>query len=160
MQFRRVGPFGPSAGVRRSASGYFAWPDNGSTFLVGVQGTTNSLGFSSLNGASFNLLSVDMAEYVFSTDPTTVQFAGYRHDGSIVTTAFTTDGINDRTGPLTDFQTFWFGSEFTELDRVEIPSHGWSLDNLVVFIPEPSALALFLLSASFLGWRWHRARRR
>lgn len=27
-------------------------------------------------------------------------------------------------------------------------------------IPEPSAIALFLLSASLLGWRWHRARRR
>lgn len=34
------------------------------------------------------------------------------------------------------------------------------MPSFIIGIPEPSAFALFLLSVSLLGWRWHRARRR
>jgi hypothetical protein len=57
-----------------------------------------------------------------------VHFVGYRHDGTTVTADFL---------PGTNFQTFYFDQSFTNLDRVEIPTFGWSLDNLVVSAPAP-----------------------
>jgi hypothetical protein len=75
-----------------------------------------------------------------------VQFVGYRLDGSVVATDFTTDGIIDGTGPGSDFQTFFFGPEFSNLTRVEIPNAGWSLDNLFVTpVPEPGTFAFFAI---------------
>ena len=111
--------------------------------------------FSRSDSAVFNLLSVDLAEYstVFSGVPQTVQFIGYRLDGSIVTTDFTTDGIIDGIGPLDDFQTFTFGAEFTGLTRVEVPGYGWSLDNLVVSVPEPGTVELGLLGSALFTLR-------
>jgi hypothetical protein len=44
-----------------------------------------------------------------------------------------------------NFQTFYFGPEFSGLTRVEIPSYGWSLDNLYVSVPEPGTFALMIL---------------
>jgi len=120
--------------------------------------------FSRSDSAVFNLLSVDLAEYstVFSGVPQTVQFIGYRPDGSIVTTDFTTDGIIDGIGPLDDFQTFTFGAEFTGLTRVEVPGYGWSLDNLVVSVPEPGTVELGLLGSALFTLRrftkWFRPR--
>jgi hypothetical protein len=48
-----------------------------------------------------------------------------------VRTKFITEGIIDGTGPLADFQTFCFDSRFADLVRVEIPTYGWSLDDMV-----------------------------
>jgi hypothetical protein len=72
-----------------------------------------------------------------------------------MTRDITTDGIIDGTGPLADFQTFDFAHfpQFSGLSQVEIPTSLWSLDNLVVTIPEPGSgllccaggLALWLL---------------
>ena len=111
--------------------------------------------FSFTNNSVFGLLSVDLAEYstVFSNEPVTVPFIGYEQGGSTVTNVFTTDGIIDGTGPLADFQTFYF-TNFTDLTRVEIPgptSLPWSLDNLVVTIPKPTAGALLLIGVLTLG---------
>jgi hypothetical protein len=116
--------------------------------------------FSFTNGPVFDLVSVDLAEYsTVVPDARTVPFIGYRPDGSTVSTSFTTDGIIDGTGPLADFETFYFPSEFTGLSRVEIPTYGWSLDNLFVSVPEPSSLAL-LLAGGVVLWalrRWRRS---
>ena len=87
----------------------------------------------------------------------TVPFVGYRPDGSTVTVSFTTDGIIDGTGPLADFQTFYFGPEFSGVTQVRIPAYGWSLDNLVVAIPEPGAISLVALG---LGMFWAIRRKR
>ncbi len=102
--------------------------------------------FSFTNGLEFNLGSVDLAEYSTSVPGSvTVHFIGYRPNGSMVTADLTTDGVIDGTGLLPDFQTFTFGPQFAGLDRVEIPGYGWSLDNLVVSVPEPGTWSLLLL---------------
>lgn len=129
----------------RAGGGIQQLPENGSAYLQAA--LSQSLQFSFTNGSSFNLVAVDLAEYsTVVPDAVTVPFYGYRTDGSVVFTSFTTDGIIDGTGPLADFQTFYFGPEFSNLLRVEIPTFGWSLDNLVISIPEPSSLALVLAS--------------
>ena len=108
-------------------------PDNGTAYLQAALGDSLMLRFT--NGSPFNLMSVDLAEYsTVVPDARTVHFVGYRADGSIVTQDFTTDGIIDGTGPVADFQTFYFGPEFSGLSRVEIPTYAWSLDNPVVVV--------------------------
>ncbi len=160
MWFRPLGVIGPGNGfVRRGSSPSVEWPDNGTTYIQASGG--DSLTFSFLEEFVFDLLSVDLAEYsTVVPDAVTVQFVGYRWDGGTVSTSFTTDGIIDGTGPLADFETFQFGSEWSGLTRVEIPTFGWSLDNLVVAVPEPSAGAL-LLAGGVWFWtlRRHREKR-
>jgi hypothetical protein len=75
---------------------------------------------------------------------------------------FTTDGIIDGTGPLPDFQTFYFGAEFSNLVRFDAPSHTYALDNLVFFdvIPEPGTWALLILGGVLAGWRLLKRQRR
>jgi hypothetical protein len=124
------------------------FPDDGSAYLHAA--LTDSLLFRFGNGLPFDLVSVDLAEYsTVVPNPVTVHFVGYRSDGSTVSTDLTTDGIIDGTGPLADFQTFYFGKDWTHLARVEIPTFGWSLDNLVVSTPEPQASS-FMLSATLV----------
>ena len=112
---------------------------------------------------------MDLAE--FSTlypYPQTVQFIGYKADGSSVTAEFTTDGVIDGTGPLADFQTFYFGSQFADLVRFEVPTYGYAMDNLVFFdvVPEPGAGQLLILGGavaavlSFLQTKTQQFRRR
>ena len=69
------------------------------------------------------------------------------------TSDLTTDGVMDGTGPLADFQNFHFGPEFTCLDRVEVPSYGWCLDNLVVSVPEPATWGLWFLGGGLAIFR-------
>ncbi len=85
---------------------------------------------------------MDLVEYATTfARPLTVQFVDYKPDGSTVMAYVATDGIIDAIGPLTDFQTFYFGPEFSGLTRVEVPTFGWSLDNLRLWrnAPEPGA---------------------
>ncbi|MGI8964860.1 MAG: PEP-CTERM sorting domain-containing protein [Limisphaerales bacterium] len=126
-------------------------PENGTAYLGAA--ANDSIKVSSANGAAFGLVSVDLAELSrtkYNNGPVTVFFAGYYSDGSFVTTQFTTDGLlND----IDNFQTFYFDSRFTGLQRVEIPTGGWWLDNLVVAVPEPSSLVLFGLGGLFAAAR-------
>lgn len=143
-------PIAGTDGFGRRWAGDSRDPESGSTaYLQAILG--DSLSFRSISGSTFDLFSVDLAEYsTVVPDAVTVRFVGYRQDGSIVTTDITTDGIMDGTGPLADFQTFSFGPEFSSLTRVEIPTDGWSLDNLVVSIPEPGTWALLLAGGLLL----------
>jgi len=134
--FRPLGVIGPGNGFSRRGGGSPSFiPDNGTAYIATAFG--DSLQFSFLHGSPFSLVSVDLAEYSTTVpNAVTVPFVGYRSDGSVVNASFTTDGIIDGTGPIADFQTFHFCPQFSNLTRVEIPTYGWSLDNLVV-VPEP-----------------------
>ena len=138
----------------RMGGGRDAFPQNGTAYLILAFGDTLAGYRTQLPTPShFGLSSVDLAEFsTLYNFPATIQFFGYRADGSTVTTSFTTDGIIDGTGPLADFQTFYFGQEFADIVRFEVPGNTYSLDNLVFFdvVPEPTTGALFLLGAGAL----------
>jgi hypothetical protein len=147
--FTPIDPNAPWAGFVRAATPTTdrGWPDNGTSYLQAD--SLSTLKFSTVDTSSFSLLAVDLAEYsTVVPEAVTVHLIGYRPDGSVITTDFTTDGIMDGGGPLADFQTFQFGPAWSGLARVEIPTMGWSLDNLVISIPEPSCGALLLLGAA------------
>jgi len=117
----------------------------------------DSLMFGLGDGSDFGLVSVDLAEWSTAyPEAVTVPFVGYRRDGSTVAASLTTDGIMDGTGPLQDFQTLYFGPEFSGVYLVRIPSYGWSLDNLVISIPEPGTGTLAGLGTALLGLRFLR----
>jgi len=138
--------------VRRARNPTPGWPDNGTAYLQGSMG--DSLRFGLDDSSSFDPVSVDLAEYsTVVPDAVTVPFVGYRRDGTTVTVTFTTDGIMDGAGPLQDFQTLYFGPEFSGVYLVRIPSYGWSLDNLVLRVPEPGTGALLGLAAALIGLR-------
>jgi len=115
--------------------------------------------FGRYDGYVFNMLAVDLAEYsTVKPEAVTVRFVGYRAEGYIVTTNLTTDGIFDGGGSIADFETLYFGPEFSNLIRVEIPTFGWSLDNLRLSVPEPTAASLEIVG--FTLWRLFRGRKR
>jgi hypothetical protein len=157
LSFTPIDPNAPWAGFGRCGAATDPRdPANGTAYLQAL--VAHTLKFSFTNGDVFNLNAVDLAEYsTVAPDAVTVHFVGYRSDGSVLTADLTTDGIIDGTGPLADFQTFPFGPEWNGLTRVEIPTSGWSLDNLVVSknVPEPGSLALLLAGAVGL---WARRR--
>jgi hypothetical protein len=112
------------------------WPNNGTPYLSA--GAGDSLAFSFANESSFGVASVDLAGFSTGAPDYTVDFVGYRSDGGTISTSFSGTGV--------DFQTYYFGSDWSSgLTRVEIPNYGWSLDNLVVAVPEPSANALLII---------------
>lgn len=159
MTFR---PISSGEQFTRAGGGVEWFPENGTAYLL-------QLRFDSLSGtrggiSRFGLYSVDLAEFsTLYAYPATVQFVGYRPDGSTVTTEFITDGIMDGTGPLEDFQTFHFDDRFADLVRFEVPTYGYAMDNLVFYdvIPEPSVGTLVILGSAFFGLRsrnWFRRR--
>jgi hypothetical protein len=165
MWFRAIGPvpIRPPYHLNRVASGGAGWPDNGTVYLLTA--FQDSLAVSSQYGDRFGVVSVDLSEFsVLYQWPISVPFIGYRPDGSTVTTTFVTDGIIDGTGPLRDFQTFYFDSRFSDVVRVEVPTYGWALDNMVFSnVPEPGAFTIGLLGACVvmvrgLNGRSHRRR--
>ena len=139
-----------------------AYPDNGTSYLQ-PSGGVGGLAFRFDSYAEFGLVSFDLAEYsTNSLAPTTVHITGYGPQDQVLgTTDITSDGINDGTGPLVDFQTFTFDARFANLYRVEISGDPWSLDNVVISgVPEPSAGALVLLGAACaFGRSWIKRRR-
>ena len=144
MSFTPIDPDAPFAGfVRRKGGGAPPpdWPDNGTAYLQ--TGLTDSLKFSFVNDSLFGISSVDLASWNGENPNFALQFVGYRQDGSVVTADFSGTG--------NEFRTLYFGPEFTGLSRVEIPSFGWSLDNLVISIPEPGTGALVIVGAAILG---------
>ncbi|HWN96484.1 MAG TPA: Calx-beta domain-containing protein [Methylomirabilota bacterium] len=148
--FKPLGPLAPAPPYRlvRNGGGNAVYPAGGSAYLQ--TGFGGSLEFFQSDGSTFDLLSVDLAEYSTAFQhPGTITFSGTREDGSTVTTYFVTDGVIDGAGPLIDFQTFSFGPEFSNLVRVEVPTITYSLDNLQVAIgrdPSPERTVVSVLA--------------
>jgi len=136
-------------------------PDNGNGSAYLTPGALSTVSVSLLSTMPFDFVSVDLSEEgSWWPNPVPVQFIGYHPDGSTVTNELTTDGFIDGTGPLADFQTFYFGPGFTGLTRVEIPGSGWSMDNLVLSIPEPEVGTLVIVGGIIFCCTWlGRARR-
>ena len=137
-------------GVALTGGGIASLPDNGTPYLgMGVGG---GLGFEFSDLRIFDLVSLDLGEGPTNfPDPVTVHVAALSASAPVWLTAdITTDGINDGTGPLTDFETFMFGDLFHDVFRVQITGGGFSLDNVVIQVPEPSAGALAVLGAVFV----------
>lgn len=155
QSYREAGVwFAPIPGTdgfgRRGSNPPPGWPDNGTAYVLA--GLGDSLVFGLDDGSDFGLVSVDLAEWSTAyPEAVTVPFVGYRRDGSTVTASFTTDGVMDGNGPLADFQTFYFGAEFVGVYRVRIPAYGWSLDNLVVSVPEPGTSTLLAIGAVLMA---------
>lgn len=139
----------------RVGGGRSGFPENGTAYVT--LSAFDSLACTASFGR-FGLYSVDLSE--FSTlyqEPKVIQFVGYKSGGQVVTTEFTTDGIIDGTGPLADFQTFYFDSRFEDIIRLEVPTVGIALDNLVVqSVPEPQTSLLLLTAAAVLSRRFQR----
>lgn len=132
-------PLPGTDGFGRAWSGRAAgWPNDGTPYLM--TGAVDSLAFGFTNSSQFGVVSVDLAAFSIGFTNYTVNFVGFHSDGSTITTSFSGTGI--------DFQTYSFSSDWSSgLTRVEIPNYGWSLDNLVVAVPEPSVGALFIVGA-------------
>jgi hypothetical protein len=156
MRFRT--PAGPQT-LALVGGGISANPENGTAYLQ----LHAPLEFQFVSPAAFDLLSLDLAEYSTNlTGPVTAHVVGYGLQGQVVgTTDLTTDGVNDGTGPLADFQMFTLDSRFRNLFRVQITSEFWSIDNVVIGgVPEPSAGGLLLLAAACaFGRSWVKRRR-
>jgi len=153
-------PYGPEP-LGLCGGGIGSQPDNGTAYLR--VSTNGRLRFQFSSVALFDLVSFDLAEYDTNLPgPVTVHVVGYAVQDQIAGTAdLTTDGINDGTGPLADFQTFRFDDRFRNLYRVEITTARFSLDNLVIGgVPEPSPGALLLLGVLCgIAHSWTRQRR-
>jgi hypothetical protein len=140
--------------VGGSLSGY---PDNGTGYLQVPGGSGLRFGFNTFPATLFSLVSFDVAEFSLAfPGPLILQVVGYKGMGLTVTNSFALDGIDDGTGPLQDFQTFYLDSSFLSLGRVDILCDHFSIDNIVIRnVPEPSPGALvFLGMLCGLGWRW------
>jgi hypothetical protein len=149
-------PIPGTDGFTRMGGGIIGYPDNGTAYVDASLG--DSLSFGLDDGSSFDLVSVDLAEYsAIVRDPETVHFVGYRPDGTVVTEDITTAGLFNGVAPV--FQTFSFSPQFSGLVRVEVPTFP-SLDNLTLRrdVPEPGPLPLFVLGGAALGLGMSRAR--
>jgi len=148
MLFTPTGPYEPGNQFTRNGGGISGYPDDGTPYLQA--GSGDSLAFSYADGSLFGLTSVDLAGYSDAVPHFTVEFVGYLFNGGTVSTTFSGSEIT--------FQTFYFDSRFTGLTRVELPNEPWSLDKLVVSVPEPqvwqlTALATGLAAAGAFGKR-------
>ncbi len=160
MFFQPIGGASFDNRFGRATSPGDAFPDNHSTYLDGP--AFCSLEVVSAASSHFGILSIDIAESsTLYKYPATIPFGGYRSDGTAVWTSFTTDGIIDGTGPLADFETFYFDARFNDLVRLEVPTYGWALDNMVFSaVPEPTTLGLLCMGAlAFIGAATRRVRR-
>jgi hypothetical protein len=141
-------------------SGWSGYPDNGSQYLGSGGVDLLTFRFDTVPTTYFNLVSLDLAEGIYA-GPSTLQIIGYPAMSPPVTNTITTDGIMDGPGGQPDFETFYFGTDFQHVNRIQITTDRWCLDNVVISgIPEPSARGLLLLGAACaFGRSWIRRRR-
>ena len=112
---------------------------------------TNSgfVSISLLSGQPFGLTSVDIGQIASAR---TLQFVGYPASGGTVSATyyFLPSGM----------ETFSFGPEFSQgLTHVDLFAPSYAMDNLVVTVPEPHAVALLLFGLFGLASRCRTGRR-
>ncbi len=155
--------FNTPDGVVLRNSGYSAgYPDNGTSYLQATS-TQQPMDITQIRGVLFSLYSVDLAEYSTVYAMTyNITFTGHCNDGGTVSQTFQLDGIVDGTGPLVDFQTFYFSPDFHDLLGVTIEDPRFSMDNLQIqvgAIPEPAVGTLLATGmAGFIGFARKRIR--
>jgi hypothetical protein len=139
----QVGNLGPQS-LYLSGGGIPGYPDNGTGYLEIPAGSIR-LGYNTFPpGAAvpFSLLSFDAATYhTFPGSSLTV--VGYVYPQSMGSTLTVTNTFSI-SGPT--FQTFHLDSSFSSVYQVDVLSATWSLDNLVISVPEPSFFSLWLAS--------------
>lgn len=137
-----------SQGFRMASTGGFTfignssscWPQcahNGSNYVFSGNAV---IGVSSSLGATFDLNSFGAAESHVgfpSLWASAIRVVGRYADGDTVSSEFALDGVNDGTGPLVDFQTFWLPSSFSGLMSVSFSAvdsnyRQFALDNIAL----------------------------
>ncbi|MFL0801206.1 MAG: hypothetical protein K6L80_12195 [Agarilytica sp.] len=115
--------------------------DNSTPYIRDSFDTTIIL--TNLNSDPFSIISMSVAEFsdFRAQFPTVINFTGVTNDGEEVFQSVMLDGIFDASGPLDDFETIAFGSEFSNLSSMRIRSgdlggltDGFSMDNIQVQI--------------------------
>jgi hypothetical protein len=143
VQVGTVGINGAADIINPPAS-YTSGPSNGSAYL---HSSIYSSIFLQANGTdTFNLLSLELGEYSSYAAPATVNITGFINGGGQVSTHISMDGIFDGLGGVSDFQFATFGSNWSNLTRVEFDSNAYSLDNIqldINSVPVPAAVWLF-----------------
>jgi len=120
-------------GFTQYDSGRDRCPDNGTAYLHFTLGPAQTLTFKFIDSTPFALTSVDLAEYsTLFAEPKTITLVCHKTNGTVETANFTVDGLIDGPGGILDFETFAFGPEFTEISYVEVPTTGYSMDNVVL----------------------------
>lgn len=94
----------------------------------------------------FNLHSFEFSErHINHEFPTQIHVTGHVWDGSVVTTTFLFDGINDGSGPLNDFQTAVLPDSFRSLTSIEFVSDTFSdsygIDSIVTVELDPGVMS-------------------
>jgi len=137
-----------------AGAGVTGCPDNGTAYLAVSQHARLAFRFTSM--APFDLLSFDVAQYYVSVPgPGTLHLVGYTTPD-----LFGAVTMDLAVGTLPQFQTFTFDSQWRHLYRVDILNDHFSLDNVVLGVPEPSGSTLLAMgSLSGLGYGWYRRKR-
>ena len=154
-------PSGPQ-GLATVGPGVSGFAQDGTGYLTAAGGAKLACSFNTFPGTYFNLVSFDAAAFsVNFPGPLSLEVVGYKGMIGTVTNYVPVDSLlSRRANNLPDFQTFYFGSQFQQVFRVDVLTDGWSLDNLVISgVPEPSAGGLIVLAMLCgFGQRWAKTR--
>jgi hypothetical protein len=129
------------------------FPNNGTAYVGGAgHGGYNSLGASFIDGSTFGVESIDLAAFGGNSTDISADFEGWLSNGTVLTETISGTGI--------DFRTINFGPEWSSgltlfgVSNEQSSPDGWSVDNLVVEVPEPGMGALLAGGLAALAfWR-------
>lgn len=108
------------------------FPNNGGNY-VRCLSADKAMIFGHQDGLAFDVHSVDLSEYsVIVKYPGSVRFYGHHPDGSVSEQIFQLDRIMDGNGPLEDFETFSFGTNFQNVVSLVASNAPFHMDNLLV----------------------------